>query len=37
VDLGAYWLTRLTSRRVTDGMQAFRDWLLEAAGALRPA
>jgi LysR family transcriptional regulator of beta-lactamase len=29
---GAYWLTRLASRRVSDRMQAFRDWILEASG-----
>jgi LysR family transcriptional regulator of beta-lactamase len=32
VRTGAYWLTRLASRRVSDGMQAFRDWILEASG-----
>jgi LysR family transcriptional regulator of beta-lactamase len=31
VDTGGYWLTRLRSRRVTDGMQAFRDWIMDAA------
>ncbi len=35
VETGGYWLTRLSSRRVTDGMQAFRDWLIEAAAVER--
>lgn len=30
VDVGGYWLTRLKSRQPTQGMQAFRAWLLEA-------
>lgn len=30
VSLGAYWLTRLNSRRETAAMTAFRDWLLAA-------
>ncbi len=32
VTLGAYWLTRLKSRAETRAMQAFRRWLLFAAG-----
>lgn len=28
---GSYWLTRLKSKPVTPAMQAFRDWLLQAA------
>lgn len=27
VELGGYWLTRLTTRRETDAMLAFREWL----------
>ena len=30
VSLGAYWLTRLATRRETDAMRAFRDWILES-------
>lgn len=33
VETGGYWLTRLSSRRVTDGMRAFRDWLMQAAAS----
>ncbi|WP_156861567.1 LysR family transcriptional regulator [Casimicrobium huifangae] len=33
VDVGSYWLTRLTSRQQTPAMTAFRTWLAEA---LRP-
>ena len=33
VDTGCYWLTRLHSRDQTATMRAFRDWLLEQAGA----
>jgi LysR family transcriptional regulator of beta-lactamase len=33
VDAGAYWLTRLKSRPPTRAMGAFRDWLMQAAGA----
>ncbi|MDJ0388873.1 LysR family transcriptional regulator [Roseomonas sp. E05] len=32
VTLGAYWLTRLKSRRETPAMAAFRAWLLAEAG-----
>ena len=28
VELGSYWLTRLKTRRETDAMRAFRDWLV---------
>lgn len=28
VELGSYWLTRLKTRRETDAMRAFKDWLL---------
>jgi LysR family transcriptional regulator of beta-lactamase len=30
IDAGAYWLTSLKSKRVTDAMDAFRGWLLGA-------
>jgi LysR family transcriptional regulator of beta-lactamase len=30
IDVGAYWLTRLITKAPTRGMEAFRDWLLEA-------
>lgn len=30
VDLGAYWLTRLASRPLSDGMRRFEDWLVGA-------
>ncbi|WP_029009244.1 LysR family transcriptional regulator [Azospirillum halopraeferens] len=33
VSMGAYWLTRLKSRRPTPAMRGFREWLLETAGA----
>jgi LysR family transcriptional regulator of beta-lactamase len=29
VDLGSYWLTKLTSRRETEAMRAFRKWLAQ--------
>jgi LysR family transcriptional regulator of beta-lactamase len=29
--IGHYWLTRLLSRRETNAMRAFRDWLMGAA------
>jgi LysR family transcriptional regulator, regulator of gene expression of beta-lactamase len=32
IDRGAYWLTRLKSKRPTAAMAAFRAWLLSAAG-----
>jgi LysR family transcriptional regulator of beta-lactamase len=31
VDLGAYWLTSLKSRKPTPAMAAFRSWILDAA------
>jgi LysR family transcriptional regulator of beta-lactamase len=31
VDVGSYWLTRLKSRPMTPGMEAFRSWLLDQA------
>ncbi len=34
---GAYWLTRLQSRTLTDAMVAFRDWLIVHAHAGGPA
>ncbi|MXP64064.1 LysR family transcriptional regulator [Roseomonas sp. M0104] len=36
VTLGAYWLTRLKSRRETAALAAFRAWLLAGAGAAAP-
>jgi LysR family transcriptional regulator of beta-lactamase len=30
IEVGSYWLTRLNTRRKTDAMQAFSDWLLAA-------
>jgi LysR family transcriptional regulator of beta-lactamase len=32
IRLGGYWLTWLRSRRISPAMEAFRDWLLGAAG-----
>lgn len=34
IETGAYWLTRLKSRRATAGMRIFRDWLLAATAAV---
>ena len=31
IHTGQYWLTRLKSRPVTGAMQAFSDWLVQAA------
>ncbi len=31
VNLGAYWLTRLKSKRATPAMQAFEAWICAAA------
>lgn len=31
VDVGRYWLTFLTSRTLTEGMSAFRSWIVSAA------
>ena len=33
IDTGSYWLTRLSSRRVTAAMQVFEGWLRTAAAA----
>jgi LysR family transcriptional regulator of beta-lactamase len=33
VDVGRYWLTRLGTRTMSDGMQAFRAWLLATTSA----
>ena len=30
VETGSYWLTKLTARRETDGMKAFRGWTEQA-------
>jgi len=30
VETGAYWLTRLKTRKPSEAMRAFRDWLIEA-------
>jgi hypothetical protein len=36
IDAGSYWLTCLKSKRQTDAMQAFRDWLISRAIADDP-
>ncbi|APW43005.1 LysR family transcriptional regulator [Rhodoferax saidenbachensis] len=34
VELGSYWLTRLKTRRESDAMLAFRDWLAQSCNGL---
>jgi LysR family transcriptional regulator of beta-lactamase len=31
VETGAYWLTRLKTRKPSEAMRAFRDWLIAAS------